>query len=99
MLLPGKKQSFFTKGQSIFIGLISLLIISGCQDEPADFGKDILPGKSFINAYSYDKHYLTTYSVTKDSVRTDDPAFGILGYLNDPDFGISDADLLTHVGP
>ncbi len=99
MLLPEIKQTFTIKGQSIIIGLISLLIISGCQDDPADFGKDILPGKSFINAHSYDKHYLTTYSVTKDSVRTDDPAFGILGYLKDPDFGISDADLLTQVGP
>ncbi len=100
MLLRGTIRTLTIKGQSIFIGLISLLIIfSGCEDEPADFGKDILPGKSFINARSYDGHYLTTYNVTKDSVRTDDPSAGILGYLRDPKFGISDADLLTQVNP
>ncbi len=99
MLLRGKTPTFTIKGQSIIIGLISLLMIAGCKDDPVDFGKDILPGKSFINARSYDGHYLSTYNVTKDSVRTDDPSAGILGYLVDPKFGISDADLLTQVSP
>ncbi len=99
MLLRGKTPTFTIKGQSIFIGLISLLMITGCKDDAVDFGKEILPGKSFINARSYDGHYLTTYNVTKDSVRTDDPSAGILGYLVDPKFGISDADLLTQVSP
>jgi len=99
MLLRGKTPTFTIKGQSIFIGLISLLMIAGCKDDPVDFGKDILPGKSFINANRYDGHYLSTYNVTKDSVRTDDPSAGILGYLRDPKFGISDADLLTQVSP
>jgi len=101
MLLRNKKPIFTLKGLSIFIGLISLLIITGCKDDAVDFGKDILPGKLFINARSYDAHYLSTYNVTKDSVRTDDPSagIGILGYLRDPKFGISDADLLTQVSP
>ena len=87
------------KGQYILIGLISLLFAAGCKDDPADFGKDILPGKSFITPYSYDGHKLITYNVTKDSVRTDDPFYGILGYLQDPEFGLSKADLLTQFGP
>lgn len=99
MLLQDKKPTFTIKGQSILIGLISLLMITGCKDDAVDFGKDILPGKAFINARSYNDHYLSTYNVTKDSVRTDDPSAGILGYLRDPKFGISDADLLTQVNP
>ncbi len=99
MLLRNKKLTSILKGQSIFIGLISLLVITGCKDDAVDFGKDILPGKSFINERSYHDHYLSTYNVTRDSVRTDDPSAGILGYLRDPKFGISDADLLTQVSP
>jgi len=94
-----QRRGFKIKGQYFLIGLISLLFVAGCQDEPADFGKDILPGKAFITPYSYDGHKLITYNVTKDSVRTDDPSFGILGYLRDPEFGISNADLLTQYGP
>ena len=98
-MLLEKQRIFSIKGQFFFIGLISFLFFSGCKDDPVDFGDNILPGKTFLQAHTYNKHHLTTYNVTKDSVRTDDPAYGILGYLRDPMFGISDADLLTQVNP
>ena len=98
-MLLGRKHFFTNQGQYFLIGLISLLIVTGCQDDPVDFGDNILPGKSFLESKSYSDHILTSYNVTKDSVRTDDPYYGILGYLRDNSFGISDADLLTQVSP
>ncbi|NPA37767.1 MAG: DUF4270 domain-containing protein [Chlorobi bacterium] len=98
-MLLNDKHIFNIKGQFIFIGLISLLFISGCNDDPVDFGENILPGKTFLQAHGYNGHHLTTYNVTKDSVRTDDPAYGILGYFKDPLFGVSRADLMFQVSP
>ena len=99
MLLMDRRKGLKMKGQYILIGLISLLFAAGCKDDPADFGKEILPGKTFLSPYSYDGHKLIAYNVTKDSVRTDDPSYGIFGYLRDPEFGLSKADLLTQFTP
>jgi len=99
MFLRERRRVLKIKGQYILIGLISLMFVAGCQDDPADFGKDILPGEAFISTNSTDATKLTTFNITKDSVRTDDPSYGILGFLRDPAFGISNADLLTQFGP
>ncbi|TAJ13278.1 DUF4270 family protein [Marinilabiliaceae bacterium JC017] len=87
------------KGQSFVIGLISLLLMVSCKDEPADMGLGILPPGDFISANYYNETPFTNINSTKEIIRSDDPPYGIIGEINDPKFGYTKADFLTEVMP
>lgn len=87
-------NKFFTyAGQFIVIGLLSLNF--ACKDEPARLEGGVLPENEELKGISYTGSLLDTRNTLKDAVRTDDAVSGIIGTLNDPEFGLSKADFLT----
>jgi hypothetical protein len=80
-------------GQSFVIGLLSLTV--ACKDDPARLSGDVLPEGEMIKGLNYDGHELLTKNVMRESVRTSDASYGIIGKFNDPEFGSSEAGFLT----
>ena len=80
-------------GQFILIGLLSLTV--ACKDEPARLTGDVLPDGEKINGHNFDEHLLATKNITRESVRTDDATYGIIGKFKDPKFGKTTAGFAT----
>ncbi len=87
------RKIILSVGQSLVIGLLSLTV--ACKDEPARLSGDVLPEGEMIKGLNYDGHELMTQNVMRESVRTSDASYGILGKFNDPLFGSSEAGFLT----
>ncbi|WP_430812364.1 MULTISPECIES: DUF4270 family protein [unclassified Carboxylicivirga] len=83
------KKISFRAGQLFVIGLLSFTV--ACQDDPARLSGDVLPEGEMIKGHVHDEHVLTTQNTARESVRTSDASFGILGSLLDPEFGRSNA--------
>jgi len=88
------KNIFFNSvGQFFLIGLLSLTV--SCKDEPARITGDVLPDGEKIQGLNYDAYTLDTRNTARESVRTSDATYGIIGAFNDPEFGQTKADFLT----
>ncbi|MBR8537162.1 DUF4270 family protein [Carboxylicivirga sediminis] len=87
------RKIFSIAGQSLAIGLLSLSV--GCKDEPARLTGDVLPDGEKIKGLVYDEHEIGTRNIKRESVRTSDATFGIIGKFDDPVFGSSEAAFLT----
>ncbi|WP_439183132.1 DUF4270 family protein [Carboxylicivirga taeanensis] len=81
-------------GQSLVIGLLSLTI--ACEDEPARLSGDVLPEGEMIKGMTFNGHDLLTTNVERESVRTSDATYGVIGDFKDPEFGRSKAGFLTN---
>ncbi len=88
-----KKKFFNPAGQLLLIGLLSLTI--ACKDKPARMPGDVLPDGEKIIGLNYDGYTLDTRNVARESIRTSDATYGVIGEFNDPQFGQTKADFLT----
>nr|WP_321406123.1 DUF4270 family protein [uncultured Carboxylicivirga sp.] len=86
-------KNIFSKniGQLIFIGLLSL---TACQDKPARLSGDVLPDGEVIQGLN-EYVQLSSKSIMRESVKTDDADYGLLGVFNDTVFGKTKADFVT----
>ena len=90
-----KKTSSFLK--SILALLIVTLLFFSCKKEPSQIGLDIV-GNNPLNVLFSDTASVRVYSILRDSVRTDELPNNMLGYVVDPVFGTTKADLYAQYG-
>lgn len=77
--------------------LIALFVAVGCKKKDHSLGQDTINQSDLLSSDGIDTFTLRTFTVEEDSVITDNPAFGILGQYNDPDFGIMNSEIYTQV--
>nr|WP_319401075.1 DUF4270 family protein [uncultured Carboxylicivirga sp.] len=79
-------------GQLLLIGLLSL---SSCKDEPARLSGGVLPEGEVIRGLN---EYIDLHSknLMRDTVRTNDADYGLIGVFNDSVFGKTTADFVTN---
>lgn len=90
------------KSKAGFAKLLAILFIGtplfiGCNDEPATIGLEILPSDDLFEA-NMQIESPVVMNVWTDGIQSDGPTEntnGILGYFNDPRFGITKADFVT----
>jgi hypothetical protein len=78
-------------------GTLALLFITGCENDPSDFGSEVLPNTDFINARAHSEE-IPAINILSERITTDQfiaNAYGILGYLNDPLFGRTKSEIIT----
>ena len=87
-----KKTSAFLK--SIFALLLLGVVFLSCKKEPSQIGLDLVSGNP-LNVLFTDTTSVRVYSVLRDSVRTDELTYNMLGVIVDPIFGTTKTSLYT----
>jgi hypothetical protein len=80
----------------LFLALITL-VVSCKKKTPENIGLPILPGGDVLNAQFSDTATLITHTVRDDSLYTTAVAPLLLGYSNDPVFGITTSSFFTQI--
>ena len=79
----------------ISAGLMSLLILPGCNDKPTDLGLDLLPPGDRIHPEFMIDSNITTRTIKQEPVISNNRTLLSLGSLNDPVFGITRASFMA----
>lgn len=77
--------------------LIGLFVAVGCKKKDHTLGQDTIDQNDLLSSGGVDTFSLTTFTIVEDSVITDNPANGILGQYNDPEFGIMNSEIYTQI--
>lgn len=78
----------------LFIFVLSLAIYS-CSKEPDAIGLDVQPPSDRIGTNFVDTTKVIAYSVLEDTIVTSKLSQNVVGYLNDPYFGVTKASMVT----
>jgi len=82
--------------RNIYIFILLLFINTSCE-EPSVIGLDIQPPSDLIHAQYTDTITIHAVSAREDSVRSDRTSMYLLGSINDPVFGFSNASFATQI--
>ena len=77
--------------------LIGLFVAVGCKKKEQILGQDSIDPNDLLTSEGVDTFTLRTFTIEEDSVITDNPAYGILGQFNDPDFGQMNSEIYTQI--
>jgi hypothetical protein len=87
----------FKRPTGIIPIIISLLIISSCEDDPSDIGKNILSVNDSLKEYVHTSFQV--YPVIPDSSASANYDYGLTGSYQDPVFGNSKAGFVAQFAP
>lgn len=83
---------------SVLLFIITLLF--SCRKQDSSIGLDIQPEGDLLGSSYCDTNTIISYTILDDSMRTDENSlsvnYAIIGTLNDPVFGRSDASVFTN---
>lgn len=81
------------------LSLIVLIVsvVGSCQKQVLKIGADILPNGDFVSINSIDTLSLFSYTMSDDSVRTNNPPISYLGQAYDPYFGTTSAGFVSQI--
>lgn len=86
-----KQQTAFYKFATGFVLIV--IFLWGCKDNFSDAGLNLLPKNDLVQvAQVVEKSTITAHTELDRSLRTDEPAYNILGTYNDSIFGKTTAD-------
>ena len=89
-------KQYIKYSYKIIIGLLLVgIIIGGCREEN-DLGLELLPQDDLITVKNVViKDAISSFTFSEDSIRTDEASKSLLGSLNDPEFGKTNAHFAT----
>jgi len=79
----------------IYFISICLLIFVGCKEDTGTIGLGIQSEDEFLNTDTHNSTLVVAYSASHDSLVTSEVSTNMLGYLNDPVFGKTQAGIYT----
>ncbi len=81
-----------------FLFLVGIgLNTGGCKKKDNLLGGKAIDSDNLLNSGGIDTFSLITYTVEENNVNTSNPRYGLLGIMNDPQFGIVDLGFYTQV--
>src|SRR5690606_24185616 len=89
-----KKSSFSV---IFFFLTILLTLFAACKKNDNSLGKDLLDPSDLLSSGAVDTFDIISYTIEDTNVFTKDPRFGLLGIINDREFGIVDLGFYTQV--
>lgn len=94
ILLRWRKGSILS---ATFLFLLVVIAGTSCKKKDNLLGGKMYNQEDLLNSGGVDTFYLSTHTIFDDSVNTKDPNYGLLGILNDKEFGTVDASFYTQV--
>jgi hypothetical protein len=83
--------------RTISILFLCCFAVISCKKKEYQLGADVINPSSILGGTSVDTFSLYTYSITEDSVISDNPANVVLGSYEDPIFGNYEASIFTQL--
>ncbi len=74
-----------------------VLLMLSCEEDPSKIGTGILPGRDFVSIVSTDTLSVLSYTRYEPSTRSDNQAYGLIGTVYNPYFGITTAEFVSQV--
>lgn len=92
-------KRFFRKQSANILALAVLLSVGlfSCEEDPANIGRDILPGSDFDSIVGVDTIGTEMYTLYSDSASSMNPANSFLGTSLDPYFGVTSSDFVSQL--
>lgn len=78
-------------------GLLLLLLVYSCNDDPYEIGIDLLPASDTLNVRHTDTCTVDAFTVLQDSVRSDKTGTLTMGSIMDPVFGKMTAGFYSQI--
>ncbi|MNJ83947.1 hypothetical protein D3C87_13790 [compost metagenome] len=75
--------------------VLAISVLPSCKKKSSKFGTEALSVEDLLAAGGKDTFQLKTYSVSQDTLPTDNQIFGTVGAYHDPKFGIVNASLYS----
>lgn len=79
---------------SICVGVLTLFF-TACKEDPGLIGLDVQPLDEYLNTDYFDTATIIAYSTLHDSVVSSNVSINMLGYIDDPVFGKTQAGIYT----
>lgn len=89
-------SSAFLQRKFFFLVFLICVFISACKD-PDESGLNVLPPGDALSTILSDTTTIITRTVSDDSLASDELSAQLIGSINDPVFGISNASVYTEV--
>jgi hypothetical protein len=89
-------KNFFKIFRLTLFALI-VFITSSCEKGVLDMGSGLLPESDYVSVKSIDTLSVFSYTMYKNSIRSDNPAISYLGQVFDPYFGTTTAEFVTQL--
>lgn len=83
--------------QYFIFALVILLFIQSCKKDLSSLGLNLQPESDKISGNTFDTVSVKAYTITEDSLSTDERSVSLLGSYTDPVFGTTDASFLTQI--
>lgn len=96
ILNPIRRVRSFLIKISIFAGITGFII--GCGDEPTFLGRDLLPSIDDVDVMLDTNTVIQAYTALAKPIITVSNTIYLLGSINDPVFGYSEASIVTQAG-
>jgi hypothetical protein len=101
MSIKKSNSSQWRKGIILSATFLTLLLVVGttvsCNKKQKPVGESALSNDDILNSGGVDTFALKTFSIIEDSVSSKDPRFNLLGAINDPVFGTTEASFYTQI--
>lgn len=101
MSVKKSNSTQWRKGIILSATFLFLLLFAGstvsCNKKQKPVGESALSDEDILNSGGVDTFALKTFSITEDSVFSKDPRFNLLGAINDPVFGTTEASFYTQI--
>ena len=86
-------HSIARNGLALMIGAL-LLVFAACRKSPETIGNDLISDNNYIDVFHTDTVEIVCHSYL-DSIATKNATFAMLGAMNDPEFGTTEAGFYT----
>lgn len=87
-------KSFFEKA-NLFLLVFLIITITSCTKDSDTIGLDVQPPSDRLGTNFNDTSQIIAYSVFEESIITTNLSQNVVGYINDPYFGVTQAGLIT----
>lgn len=77
--------------------LLLMVVATSCKKDKKLLGGNVIDQNELLSSGGVDTFYLETYTITPDSIISDNPSQTMLGTYNDPVFGSFDAGFYTQI--
>ena len=83
--------------RTISLFFLCIFAIFSCKKKEYQLGSDVIDSSGILDGTSIDTFSLYTYTISEDSVISDNPANVVLGSYQDPIFGNYEASFFTQL--
>ncbi len=81
----------------LVIPILVFFIVMSCEEDPATFGKGLLPQSDFDSIVAIDTMGIDIYTLFTDSATSMQPTVSYLGNVLNPYFGLTGSDFVTQL--